>query len=138
MPRPPKYATAAEAARNNLYSKMGGLNMGLPIERFMQLATGKCTLCGQKPRELLVVDRSDGRHELAWHYVVATEDGGHMALCRMCKVLCNQFDLKELISHCARLMAKRMWQVHYKWTETLFQGQDKLILERSKDNDREA
>ena len=126
MPRPLKYATAKEAAHNNLYSKMAGQhNFGLSLEQFMHLVTGKCDLCGQPPKEILIVDRKDGRCELAWHYIIQKEDGGHVAMCRMCRMLTQQFKIKDLISHCARIMAKRMWQVHSKWTDELFQSQDK-------------
>jgi len=134
LPRPKKYATAREAAQNNLYSKMAGQNLGLSLEQFIHLAGGKCDICGQPPQEILVVDRSDGKHKLAWHYVMETEDGGHMALCKMCKILAQQYKLKDLISHCARIMARRMWKVHSRWTETLFQGQDKLLTGRSDDD----
>jgi hypothetical protein len=116
-----KYATAQEAANSNLYSKMGGHNLGLPLEEFIHVATRKCELCGQDPQQVLVVDRKDGRHELMWHYVVRTEDQKHIALCKMCKMLASQFEIKELISHCARLMARRMWQVHSKWLESILQ-----------------
>jgi hypothetical protein len=130
MPRPLKYATAQEAAHNNLYSKMGGSNMGLPIEQFIHIATGKCELCGQPPLELLVVDRKDGKHELAWHYVFQTETG-YVPMCKMCKTLAQQFEIKALISHCARIMARRMWQVHTKWLAGFLQGQDLPLVERS-------
>lgn len=124
MPRPPKYATAKEAAHNNLYSKLAGHNLGLSLEQFMHHATGKCTICGQMPQEILVVDRKNDTYELAWHYVLRTEDG-HMALCKMCKMLASQFEMKELISHCARIMARRMWQVHSKWLDMFLQGSEK-------------
>lgn len=127
MPRPPKYATAMEAAHNNLYSKMAGQNLGLSLEQFMYVATGKCDICGQPPQELLVVDRKDGRYELAWHYVIRTESG-YIPLCKMCKTLAQSFKLEELISHCARIMARRMWKVHTKWTDQLFQDQEKPLM----------
>jgi hypothetical protein len=130
MPRPPKYATALEAAHNNLYSKMGGLSMGLSIEQFMHIATGKCELCGQPPKELLLIDRQHDCYELMWHYVFPTENG-HVPMCKMCKTLAQQFPIKELISHCARIMARRMWQVHSKWLDMFLQGQDKPLVERS-------
>jgi hypothetical protein len=130
MPRPKKYATAREAAHNNLYSKMAGQNLGLSLEQFMYVATGKCELCGQPPLEVLVVDRKDGRHELAWHYVIRTESG-YICLCRMCKTLAQSFKMKDIISHCARIMARRMWKVHTRWTDLLFQGQDKPLVPRS-------
>jgi hypothetical protein len=125
MPRPPKYATAEEAAHNNLYSKMGGQNLGLPLDQFIHVATGKCDICGQPPIEALIVDRTDGEYTLLWHYVIQTETG-HIALCKMCRMLASQYDMKELISHCARIMARRMWQVHTKWLGIVFSGQDKL------------
>ena len=128
MGRPSKYATAAEAACHNLYSKMGGANLGLPIEEFISIATGKCTLCGQPPQEALIVDRKDDNHVLLWHYVLRTEKG-HIALCKMCRTLASTFDMKEIISHCARIMARRMWQVHTKWLTPFFQGQDKLTTD---------
>ena len=121
-----KYATAKEAAHNNLYSKLAGQNLGLSLEQFIYVARGKCNLCGQEPQELLIVDRKDGRHELAWHYVVRTEDG-YICLCRMCKTLAQQFKMKDIISHCARIMARRMWKVHTRWTDQLFQAQDKPV-----------
>jgi len=124
MSRPPKYATAMEAAHNNLYSKMGGHNLGLPLEKFIHLATGKCDICGQLPREALIVNRKDGGYTLLWHYVLQTETG-HVALCKMCRMLASQYDMKELISHCARIMARRMWQVHTKWLDGFLSGQEK-------------
>ena len=133
MPRPLKYATAKQAARHNLYSKMAGQNLGLSLEQFLYVATGRCELCGLPPQESLVVDRIDGRHELLWQYVVRTESG-YVPLCKMCKTLCQLFDIKELISHCARIMARRMWQVHLKWTNLLFRGPDLPKAERSKDS----
>jgi hypothetical protein len=129
MPRPLKYATAQEAAHNNLYSKMGGSNMGLPIEQFIYIATGKCELCGLPPQETLIIDRKDGRYHLAWHYVFQTETG-YVPMCKMCKTLAQQFEIKALISHCARIMARRMWQVHTKWLNMFLQGQDKPQVER--------
>jgi hypothetical protein len=132
MPRPKKYATAEEAARHNLYSKMAGQNLGLSLEQFMQIATGKCEICGLPPQEVLIVDRKDGRYHLAWHYVLRTEDG-YVPLCRMCKTLAQSFKMKDIISHCARIMARRMWKVHTKWTDMLFQAQDKRFLGRSDD-----
>jgi hypothetical protein len=130
MPRPLKYATAKEAAHNNLYSKLAGQNLGLSLEQFIYHATQKCELCGQQPQEMLIVDRKDGRHDLAWHYVVRTEDG-YICLCRMCKTLAQSFKMKDIISHCARIMARRMWKVHTKWTDGLFLAQDKPLMERS-------
>ena len=124
MPRPPKYATAREAAHNNLYSKMAGQNLDLSLEQFIHIATGKCDICGLPPQEIRVVDRKDGRCELAWHYVMRIGDG-YIPLCRMCKMLAQQFKMKDLISHCARIMARRMWRVHLKWTDRLFLDQDK-------------
>ena len=131
MPRPLKYATAKVAVENNLYSKMAGQNLGLSLEEFMHVATGKCEICGLPPQELLVVDRKDGRHELAWHYVMRTEDG-YAPLCRMCKTLAQSFKMEDIISHCARIMARRMWKVHTKWLDPLFRGQDKRFLGRSR------
>lgn len=140
MPRLIKYATAEQAARHNLYSKMAGQNLGLSLDQFMHVATGRCELCGLQPQEILVVDRKDGRHELAWHYVVRvgrphlSDESGFVPLCRMCKTLCHSFNMKELISHCARIMARRMWHVHLKWTNLLFQGPDLIEVERSEDS----
>lgn len=133
MPRPTKYATAEQAARHNLYSKMAGQNLGLSLDQFMHVATGRCELCGLQPQEILVVDRKDGRHELGWQYVIRTESG-FIPLCKMCKTLCQLFNMKELISHCARIMARRMWHVHLKWTNLLFQGPDLIEVERSEDS----
>jgi hypothetical protein len=130
MPRPPKYATAEQAAHNNLYSKMAGQNLGLSLEQFMHIATSRCFLCGQQPQTLLIVNRKDGKCELAWHYVVRVEEG-HVAMCRMCKTLAQSFKMKDIISHCARIMARRMWKVHTKWTDKLFIAQDKRLLGRS-------
>jgi hypothetical protein len=130
MPRPVKYATAEVAARVNLYSKMAGQNLGLSMEQFMHVATGRCEICGLPPQELLIVDRKDGHHELAWHYVMRTQTG-HVALCRMCKTLAQSFKMKAIISHCARIMARRMWKVHTKWTDMLFLDQDKPLVPRS-------
>jgi hypothetical protein len=130
MPRPLKYATASEAARHNLYSRMAGQNLGLSLEQFMYVAQGKCEICGLPPQELLIVDRKDGRHELAWHYVVRTEDG-YICLCRMCKTLAQSFKMKDIISHCARIMARRMWKLHTKWTDQLLLAQDKPLVPRS-------
>ena len=132
MPRPPKYATAEEAARNNLYSKMAGQNLGLSIDEFIHLATGRCEICGLPPQEALIVDRRDGTCKLMWHYVARGENK-HIALCRMCKTLAQTFKLNEIISHCARIMARRMWKVHSKWTDQLFQAQEKRFLGRSDD-----
>ena len=130
MPRPLKYATVEEAAHNNLYSKMAGRGLGLSLEEFMHLATGKWEICGLPPQELLVVNRKDGRHELAWHYIILGE-GKPIALCKMCKSLASQFSMPELISHCARIMARRMWKVHTKWLVPLSQAPDKPNMERS-------
>jgi hypothetical protein len=137
MSRPPKYATVIEAAHNNLYSKMAGQNLGLSLEQFIHLATGKCEICGLPPQELLIVDRKDGRHILAWNYVIRTEDG-YISLCRMCKTLAQSFKMKDIISHCARIMARRMWKVHTKWTDLLFQDDDKptekpIVIDRLND-----
>lgn len=120
MSRPFKYATAVDAAHNNLYSKLAGQSLGLSLEQFIHIATGRCDICGQSPKELLIVDRRDGRHELAWHYVLRIDDG-YIPLCKMCKTLAQQFKMEDLVSHCARIMARRMWKVHTKWT-------DKLVL----------
>jgi hypothetical protein len=131
MSRPLKYATAEQAAHHNLYSKMGGQNLGLSLEQFMHTATGQCEICGLPPQELLIINRKDGRHELAWHYVIIGE-GKPIALCKMCKSLASQFNITELISHCARIMARRMWKVHTKWLEPLSQATDKPQVERSR------
>jgi hypothetical protein len=130
MPRPPKYATAEEAAHNNLYSKMAGQNLGLSLEQFIHIATSQCEICGQAPREALIVNRKDGGHTLMWHYVIRSETG-YIPLCKMCKTLAQQYKLKELISHCARIMARRMWKVHSKWTDGLLQAQEKPLVDTS-------
>jgi hypothetical protein len=130
MPRPVKYATASEAARHNLYSRMAGQNLGLSLEEFIHVATSKCELCGLPPQALIIVNRKDGKCELAWHYVVKVEKG-HVAMCRMCKTLAQSFKMKDIISHCARIMARRMWKVHTKWTDQLLLAQDKPLVPRS-------
>jgi hypothetical protein len=130
LSRPLKYATASEAARNNLYSRMAGQNLGLSLDEFIHIATSKCELCGLPPQSMIIVNRKDGKCELAWHYVVRSETG-HIPLCRMCKTLAQSFKMKDIISHCARIMARRMWKVHTKWTDLLFQAPDKPLTGRS-------
>lgn len=124
--RPVKYATAEVAAHNNLYSKMAGEKLGLSLDQFMHLATGKCEICGLPPQELLVVNRRDGRHELAWHYIIMGE-GKPIALCKICKSLAQSFKMKDIISHCARIMARRMWKVHTNWLEPLLLTPEKPL-----------
>jgi hypothetical protein len=120
MPRPKKYATAKEAAENNLFSKMGGARIGFSLKGFIAISTGRCFLCGREPRERLVVTRSDGTYKLMWNYIVALRSSEFstvklVAMCKMCRLLHRHFDIKALISHCARIMARRMWKVHSKW-----------------------
>ena len=128
MPRPLKYATAKEAAHNNLYSKMAGQNMGLSLEQFMHLVTGKCDLCGQPPKEILIVDRKDGRCELAWHYLMIDGEDKLKPLCRICRMLLTNYDLKELLAHCARIMARRKWGRTDKW---FFRSLEKPLVRTS-------
>ena len=111
MPRPPKYATAKEAAEHNLYSKMGGASMGLSLFHFILKATSRCEICGCKPSELLTVSRLDDRYELRWNYVrptnwITTE--GYQVTCGTCKKLALMFDIDYIVKHAARIMAKRM------------------------------
>jgi hypothetical protein len=113
-----------------LYSRMAGQNLGLELDEFIHIATSKCELCGLPPQALLIVNRKDGKCELAWHYVVRSETG-HIPLCRMCKTLAQSFGIKAIVSHCARIMARRMWKVHTKWLEPLLQSQDKPLVPRS-------
>ena len=127
MPRPPKWATAQEAAENSLYSKMGGTKQGIPLQGFIDLSTQPCFLCGRKPQERLHVSRKDGSYDLYWNYIVTLRSSEYVtvklvAMCRTCRLLHRHFDIKALISHCARIMARRMWKVHSKW---FLQSQDK-------------
>jgi hypothetical protein len=135
MPRPKKYATAQEAAENNLFSKMGGARMGFSLRGFLATVTKNCFLCGREPQERLVVSRKDGSYELMWNYIVVLRSSEFatvklVPMCKMCRLLHRHFDIKALISHCARIMARRMWKVHSKW---FLQAQDKRFLGRSDD-----
>jgi hypothetical protein len=49
-------------------------------------------------------------------------------LCRMCRMLLSNYDLKELLSHCARIMARRKWGVTNRW---FFHSQEKPQVKRS-------
>ena len=120
MPRPKKYATAQEAAENNLFSKMGGAKIGFSLKGFIALSTDRCFLCGREPMEVLHVSRSDGTYKLMWNYIVTLRSSEYstvklVAMCRSCRMLHRHFDIRALISHCARIMARRMWKVHSKW-----------------------
>lgn len=108
MPRPPKYATAKEAAEANLYSKMGGVKTGISQSHFIEHATSKCYICGSKPSESLTVNRSDGSYTLKWNYVTLYPPI-FSTVCGYCKRLeVHGFTTGEIISHAARIMAKRM------------------------------
>jgi hypothetical protein len=140
MPRPKKYSTAKEAAENNLFSKMGGAKIGFSLKGFIALSTGRCFLCGREPRERLVVTRSDGTYKLMWNYIVALRSSEFstvklVAMCKMCRLLHRHFDIKALISHCARIMARRMWKVHSKWFSQAQEKplKDTITIERYND-----
>lgn len=133
MPRPQKYVTAKEAAEQNLYSKMGGAKTGIPLREFITLSTERCFLCGCKPKERLYVCRKDGSHELMWNYIVVLRSNEYITvklatMCKMCRTLYRHFDIMALISHCARIMARRMHRVQSQW---FFQAQDLPQVERS-------
>jgi hypothetical protein len=136
MPRPKKYDTAQEAAENNLFSKMGGAKLGFSLQGFTKLVTQKCFLCGREPHEIMLVSRRDGSYELKWNYIVVLRSSEYstvklVPMCRMCRLLHRHFDIRALISHCARIMARRMWKVHSKW---FLQAQDKPLVKRLDDN----
>lgn len=115
MARPVKYATAQEAAEQNLYSKMGGANWGLTLSEFIELVSDKCDLCGRPPQEKITTCRKDGTYELKWHYLKKDVDGKPRPLCKACRLMLMHFDLKPLLSHCARIMARRKWGVTNRW-----------------------
>ena len=107
--------------------------MGFSLKGFIAMSTKKCFLCGREPREKLVVSRKDGTYELRWNYIVTLRSNEYatvklVPMCKMCRLLHRHFDIKALISHCARIMAKRMWKVHSKWFS---QAQEKRFLGRS-------
>ena len=104
MSRPPKYATAREAAENNLYSKCGGAIRGLSLKEFIYKVTSKCDICGCEPSEHLHVSRKDEAYDLRWNYVVK----GGTVVCGTCKKLAMHFSIDYIVPHCARIMAKRM------------------------------
>jgi hypothetical protein len=115
MARPVIYATAQEAAEHNLYSKMGGATLGLTLEEFIKLVSHKCDLCGQGPIEELEIRRRDGKYILKYHFLQYDRHGKLQPLCRSCRALLSIHDLKGLLSHCARIMARRKWDVTNKW-----------------------
>jgi len=111
MSRPPLYASAREAAENNLYSKMMGARMGLSLFHFILKATSRCDVCGCKPAEALTVVRQDGTYTLMWNYIKPTHTlttEGYQVLCGTCRKLALHFDTDYIVRHCARIMAKRM------------------------------
>jgi len=116
MSRPPKYATAREAAENNLYSKQRGARECLSLREFIDQVTSRCSICGQHPTESLAVSRKDDTYILWWNYIVKGN-----TVCGTCKKLAIHFDLSLIVKHCARIMAKRM---HDKRKKQLFQSQD--------------
>jgi hypothetical protein len=103
MPRPLKYATAKEAAEASLYSKVGGAHTGLSLEEFVELATSKCTVCGSDPDMELVMVRAKDSHLLKWNHITEGKP-----VCSMCRRLTQEYGIEEILSHCARIMAKRM------------------------------
>lgn len=103
MGRPSKYSSAREAAEANLYSKQGGLSLGLTLHEFIQLSTSRCHVCNQEPSQPLVVNRTDDKYVLHWNYLV---DG--KPTCAMCKELAKEYGIPIILRHCARIMAKRM------------------------------
>jgi hypothetical protein len=119
---------------------MGGAKLGFSLQGFIELASQGCFLCGRDPQERLVVSRKDGTYELRWNYIVVLRSNEYstvklVPMCKTCRLLHRHFDIKALISHCARIMARRMWKVHSKW---FIQAQDKppgpeLIIERFND-----
>ena len=98
MPRPKKYDTAKDAAENNLFSKMGGAQVGFSLKGFIDLSTKNCFLCGCTPKEKLVVSRKDGTYELRWNYIVTLRSSEFstvrlVTMCKMCRLLHRHFDM---------------------------------------------
>lgn len=113
MPRPVKYATAKEAAENNLYSKMGGPDTGLSLEEFIGIVTSKCEICGCKPDQSLVVKRAQDKYDLHYNYMSGDYESKpgrfrYKTVCKMCRILDKEYGIKIILRHAARIMAKRM------------------------------
>lgn len=123
MGRPPKYATAKEAAENNLYSKLLGSRWGLTLGEFIDLVTAKCHLCGVEPHEALFVKRVQDKYVLHWNYIL---DG--KPTCKMCKALAKDYGIPQILRHSARIMAKRM---HDKRKGIVIPGPGITLAERS-------
>ena len=104
--RPPKFATAKEAAENNLYSKWGGAIRGFSLEEFIDKVTAKCEVCGSDPSEHLHVSRKADAYDLRWNYIVRDA----VVVCGTCKRLALVFDIDYIVGHCAKIMAKRSWE----------------------------
>jgi hypothetical protein len=120
MPRPFKYETIEEAAQHNLFNKIGGPKLGLPIEEFMDLITQRCDVCGCEPGEIIVYERADGKHVIKYQYGRQIDATGTLKpVCRTCLWLLTNFDLKEVLTTCARIMARRM---HGKINQWLFRA----------------
>lgn len=121
MSRPPKYATAREAAEQSLYSKMGGASIGYSLSEFIAKVTQNCTVCGREPTEVTYISRKSDSYTLHWNYIVK-----HKTVCGTCKKLAIHFDLDHIVRHCARIMAKRM---HDKRRAVVSPGPGKTLIE---------
>ena len=123
MPRPRKYATAKEAAEHDLYSRKGK-DLDLSLKEFIDLVTGRCSLCGGPPSELLRKARVGDVYDLRYNKL---KDQEH-PVCNTCLLLLDNHDLKEVLTVCARIMARRM---HGKINKMFFSGREKPLSKRS-------
>ena len=114
MGRPPKFPTPQDAAEHYLHTR-GPTPIGMGVKDFIALITQRCDLCGQLPKDTYTVNRIDGSHTVTYNYLEIDQTGQVRPLCKTCRTLLGLHDLKDLLSHCARIMARRKWGVTNRW-----------------------
>lgn len=104
--KPIEVGSIYEAALKSLWSKYRMKH--LPFETFAGTIQQNCDVCGCTPSMVLEYKRGGKTILVPYNYLQRDLEQHHLKpICKTCRWLLTNFDLKEVLTTCARIMARK-------------------------------